>query len=234
MTARLTPADMLAAWEAGADRSALDRALVLLWAGGTGEADLAGLPLERRDRALLGLRAASFGDAMACLGACPACGEAIELDLSAARLAEALPPGGAEVLALPGGDVVIRSFDSRDLAAAAACPAPEAARAILVERVVDALPPGPEGAERAAIAARVEARAADAEIVLALDCPACGHGWAEVLDVARFVWAEVEAAALRLMGEVAEIARAFHWSEADILAMTPLRRRAYLSLARGQ
>ena len=230
MSGRLSPADLLAAWDAGAPRAPLDRALVLLWAAGAPSEGLAAMALEERDRRLLALRAATFGDILPCRTACPTCGEAVELDLSAATLAAALPDPAAEVLAVGGLELVLRSPDSRDLAAAAACGDAAAAEAVLFERLVGSdLAPD----ERAAVAGRIEARAEAAEIVLALDCPGCGHGWAEVLDVARFVWAEVEAAALRLMGEVAEIARVFHWSEAAILAMSPPRRRAYLTLARG-
>jgi hypothetical protein len=35
------------------------------------------------------------------------------------------------------------------------------------------------------------------------------------------------------MADVAELARAFHWSEAEVLALGPRRRRAYLALARA-
>ena len=61
----------------------------------------------------------------------------------------------------------------------------------------------------------------------------CGAGWTDILDVLDYLWREVDLAARRLIGEVAEIAAAFGWAERDILALSPVRRRSYLELARG-
>lgn len=233
MPARLTAATLLDAWDAGAERGALDRALLLLWAAGEPGAELAALPLDERDRRLLALRAATFGDRIACLAECPDCGAALELDLSVAGLIAGLPASGPEVLALGGGSIALRPLDSRDLADAAECADLDSAAALLTARAIDGGTPDLGAADRAALLARIEARTAAGELGLALACPDCGRRWAEVLDVARFVWAEVEAAALRLMAEVAEIARAFGWTEGEILGLSPRRRQGYLALARG-
>ena len=66
-----------------------------------------------------------------------------------------------------------------------------------------------------------------------MTCTACGETWSDVLDAAAYLWAEIEAAAHRLLGEVAEIAKALGWSEQEILAMSTSRRRAYLQIARS-
>ena len=78
-----------------------------------------------------------------------------------------------------------------------------------------------------------ESRERAAETRLSLDCAACGSSWTEFLDVAAFVWAEFEAAARRLLIDVADLARAFGWSEQEILNLSEIRRGAYLALARG-
>jgi len=49
-------------------------------------------------------------------------------------------------------------------------------------------------------------------------------------DIARYLWSEVHAWALRFLREVDLIARTYHWREEDILALTPTRRQAYLEL----
>ena len=70
-----------------------------------------------------------------------------------------------------------------------------------------------------------------AETLLNLDCPACGHRWQAPLDVAAFVWAEINALSRRLLREVQTLARAYGWREPDILTMSAVRRQAYLEMA---
>jgi hypothetical protein len=50
------------------------------------------------------------------------------------------------------------------------------------------------------------------------------------MDVAAFVWAEIESEARRLLLEVDVLARRYGWSERDILDMSPIRRYQYLEL----
>ena len=127
--------------------------------------------------------------------------------------------------------VTLRPLTSRDLAAAAGLDGAEVAgflRARLTGRPVDM----PEEAARQ-IDALIEEREAAGELACRLTCPDCGADWTEYLDVAAHLWAEIEAAAHRLLHEVAEIAAAFGWSEAEIMAMSEARRAAYLDIARG-
>jgi hypothetical protein len=63
-----------------------------------------------------------------------------------------------------------------------------------------------------------------------LACPECGHAWQERLDVDAFLWAQLSARARKLLVEVHTIASAYGWGEAEILAMHPMRRQAYLEL----
>jgi len=234
MTAGLSPAALLRAWEIAETRSPLDRPLVLLWAAEGAGGDAADLPLAERDRRLLAVRRASFGDAMTCLAECPACGERLEMDLSAAALAESLTVPEPQSLALgdDGQAVTLRPLDSRDLAAAAGLPA-DAVEDFLCRRAAGLGAPDVPDAALAQVRERLNAWQERAELRLALTCAACGESWSDVLDVAAFLWGEVAVAARRLMGEVAEIAAAFGWAEATILAMALARRRAYLEIARG-
>jgi hypothetical protein len=71
----------------------------------------------------------------------------------------------------------------------------------------------------------------DAEILIDLICPGCGHEWQTAFDVPDFIWREVAAEARRLMHEVVALAEAFGWSEAEILAMPTGRRRLYVEQA---
>src|SRR5204862_2128592 len=59
-------------------------------------------------------------------------------------------------------------------------------------------------------------------------CPACTHCWNVTLDVAAYLWEEIEVLACRLLDEVHVLARSYHWEERQILQLSESRRRAYL------
>ena len=61
-------------------------------------------------------------------------------------------------------------------------------------------------------------------------CAACGANFQSDLDVAAFVWTEVEAHARRVLLDVDILARAYGWTEGDVLALSEARRAAYLRL----
>jgi len=72
-----------------------------------------------------------------------------------------------------------------------------------------------------------------ADIQLALTCASCGHGWPAMFDIVSFFWSEIHAWAMRLLRDVHLLASAYGWSEADILALSPARRQAYLEMVIG-
>jgi hypothetical protein len=72
-----------------------------------------------------------------------------------------------------------------------------------------------------------------AEIELALTCTSCGHRWAPILDIAAFLWEEVNTWAARLLRDAHTLARAYGWSEPEILSLNPHRRQMYLELCHG-
>ena len=63
---------------------------------------------------------------------------------------------------------------------------------------------------------------------LAMNCPDCHAEFAERFDPGAFFWAEITTMARRLLQDVIRLARAFGWSEHDILAMPAPRRALYL------
>ena len=70
-----------------------------------------------------------------------------------------------------------------------------------------------------------------ADVRLAMCCPACEHRWSALFDVADFLWRAVDDRARTLLAVVAALAAAFGWREAEILALPEARRLAYLELA---
>ena len=69
-----------------------------------------------------------------------------------------------------------------------------------------------------------------AEIIISLGCPNCGKHWELIFDVAHFFWNEIAAQAQRLVYEIDALARAYGWTEREILALPVQRRRTYLEM----
>ncbi len=237
----LQPDTTLDLWERVRPLPAIERAIELAAAAepAAPRDDIAALPLGRRDARLLRLRGPAARATLDATATCPWCGESIEFAPEAAQLLEA--PVGSRAAPLRAGGFTVhwRPPDSRDAVAAAAADDPETARTILLERCVVAAT-GPAGAVAASeLPAAVHAAldeamvAADplAEVRIDLACPACGSAFVADLDVAGFVWAELAATARRLLGEVDALARAYGWTEPEVLALGDERRAAYLRLA---
>jgi hypothetical protein len=83
----------------------------------------------------------------------------------------------------------------------------------------------------AAIDAAAAHLAGPAAATLATSCPRCDADVRVAIDVGALLWERVSTAAQHLLVEIATLARAFGWSEDDVLALTPARRSAYLALA---
>jgi hypothetical protein len=232
----------LEVWEAAAAAPLSRRTIALLAAAGTGTADeLARLPLGRRDALLLQLHGATFGDRLDGLADCPSCGTAVELTLACAELLSGVPEAEAEptMLEVAGWALHWRPPDSEDMAAAAACPDAGEGSALLLARCVrDAKSPAgepvapPELPEHVVVALADAIVKADplAEVIVELVCPQCTDAWEASLQIGAFVWARLQAAGQRLLRDVDALARAYGWTEAEILALPPGRRAAYLAL----
>lgn len=180
-------------------------------------ADAATLPLAELDRRIWALRAdwlgAPSGEAVC---ACPACGGRLEFTLPAGFALPAAGTGPVSV-AWQGRDHVLRQPRLADISVHGLDP-----------RRLGNGPWDDPGFVRAAARAL---QAADPALGLsfAMACPDCGAAVEQLFDPAGYFWAEIEDMARRLLHEIAMLARAFGWSEAEILAMSPARRRIYLT-----
>jgi hypothetical protein len=229
--------DLLRVWEAGRALHPVDQALTLLAvaAPGTPATDLASLSVGDRDARLLALREETFGPLLPCQADCPRCRERLEFTLTTSGLGgDAPPPALAEhELQIGSSRLRVRLPNSHDLAAVAHCGDPARARALLARRCL--LTDAGDGDLPAdvvdALAAHLATSDPRAEILLDLTCPGCGHAWQLVFDVVSFLWAELTAEVRRLLYAVDALARVYSWREADILAMSPIRRQLYLEMA---
>jgi hypothetical protein len=237
----LAAGEILEVWEQGQGHGPTVRALALLAAACSGEPweALEALPLGERDRRLLGLRLVTSGPRLDAFARCPACGEPLDLALDAGALAAACGP------VLPEGELAredlalrFRPVSSADLLAIERCGQVEEARRRLAGRcLLDARRGGEEVAaeelsdEEVADLSRALGEAdPGAELLFDLRCPACDTSWQQVLDVGAFLWEELEAQARRVLAEIHVLARAYGWREADVLALSPRRRRLYLEM----
>jgi hypothetical protein len=68
------------------------------------------------------------------------------------------------------------------------------------------------------------------DMQIALTCPACSQQWSAPFDIVSYLWIEINAWAVRLLHDIHRLATAYGWREADILALSPMRRQFYLEL----
>ena len=187
---------------------------------------------------LLQLREQMFGPWLKSVVECPQCHETLEinLDIRELRSREAGENLEAEFLSnhLKIRFRVPTHGDLRNLRTAMTCRRPVAVdRALVLEvhrggKKVESLELTRE--ETIALAGRVVEADPHAELILAGECPSCSHRWTSPLDIASFLWQELELAVKRLLADVHALAWAYSWSERDILSMSERRRRFYLEL----
>lgn len=252
----LTAAQLFEVWERGRAEPPLRRSLTLLAAAlpGLPEDELALRTVGRRDAALLGLRAATFGAELTSVTECPDCGARLESAFSVEDLLFAPPAAGEEEAEAPR----LHSVEAADSAVEFRLPTVadllhvaddvephgrgllDARRALLSRCVVAARRRGGavgfEELPPEALAAVSEGMAAadpQADLRLAFSCPGCSSRWEAPFDIAAFLWTELAAWVERTSRDVHVLASAYGWPEADILAMSPARRQLYLDQVSG-
>ena len=218
-----------------------------------GESAARTLTVGDREALLLHLRRLSLGESIDCVLRCPAasCGETLEcrLPISDLLLPRPITAGAAadpDTVSVDAGPARFRvSFrvpTAADVDHASALGSDDFERAAksIFERCVvaadrDAVPI--TAAEipatvRAAVEAAMAAADPQAEIQLAMRCPACGIEFTSPFDTATFFLRELDERATRTLHDVHALAQHYHWSEADILRMPARRRSQYLELVR--
>ncbi|MEL6720745.1 MAG: hypothetical protein AAFP82_18725, partial [Bacteroidota bacterium] len=63
-----------------------------------------------------------------------------------------------------------------------------------------------------------------------LSCPNCSHQWTVVFDIIDYLWMEIDNWAKHLLQEIFTLAKAFGWSEKQILNLSTRRRQYYLQM----
>jgi hypothetical protein len=238
----LSAAQLLDAWEKGLSEPTCTRSLPLLAAASPDFSPdaLAMLSIGERDRRLLTLRVWTFGSEVAAVTRCSTCGEALEWTVDAASLSmtdQAISSGELTV-ETEGYCVRFRLPNTKDLAAATGCQDAASARLRLLQNCIsgasfegeDISPSALPDAVTKDIGKQMAAADPQAQLEVDLSCPACGEGWQALFDIESFFWSEVSAWAQRVLSEVHVLARAYGWSETQVLSLSPWRRQVYLGL----
>jgi hypothetical protein len=242
----LSASEMIVIWERGAAQHPVDRALTLLEACcGEPRERLAQASIGQRDALLLLVHQQLFGDVLQAFAECPQCRERLEYSLStreiAARSSQSDGSNKDEShLSFTDGEMQLqlRLPNSFDLGAVAACTDMATARRLLAERCVIEMTrersavPVSELTDSAVdqIAAHLASADPQGDVVIDLTCAACKHSWQVILEIESFLWIKISALAKRLLRDVHALARAYGWTEQQILSLSPLRRHAYLEM----
>jgi hypothetical protein len=232
----LTTREMLDIWERGEAAGAVRRSLELIaTADGLALDEAMTLGIGARNARLLDLREAMFGPRLESTAECPDCGEAVEFAFETGDLRiGAAHEGDTFELAVEQWRFALRlpvCADLVDLPSGI-----DAARQALFRRCIVSAdgPHSPALWPPSVLAAAADAiamRDPQAQMDIDLTCAACGRRRLVAFNIAQFLWAEIADAGRRLIDEVAILARAFGWNEAETLALPPARRRRYLEAA---
>jgi hypothetical protein len=207
-----------------------------------------------RESLLLQFHMALDGDRLDSLVTCSACGQAMDVPLSAeALLCEPRNPSQEcyEDTFQVGENAVRVRFrapigEDQELAAELARTDLHAAEIFLLKRCIIGarLEPASSMAENplllddeqflTALASGLCQRLAEidpqAEVILNLSCPSCGHAFQSLFDIGEYIRHDLRRASERVHQDVHLLALHYHWSEKDILELPETRRQAYLRL----
>jgi len=228
-------------WETGQRQHQLERMLTLLTATlpDVPRSDLLNLSVGQRDSYLLMLRERSFGSQFMGFAECPRCQERLECQFTIADIWNPGQPQESPLhIQIEDYTLQVRLPTQDDLLAIVGSRSLEIARASLLERCVHEVMHNGEAIAVIALPDEIVVAIGEqmllfdsqAEVQLALQCPACEHSWSVLFDITTFLWAEISSLARRLLREVHLLATAYCWHEADILAMSAIRRQFYLEM----
>jgi len=233
-------AELVEMWERGSGQPSFERALIVLSVcSDESREQLAQMSIGQRDGRLLEVYRGLFGSFLDAFAECPACTEPLEYRLAAGTLVSA-EERGEKTLMLETSDarVELRAPNSFDLEAIDDFKDLSEARNLLLERCVVSASLGGTRVSTdklpAPLVEQIDAKLAEAdqqaEMMISLECSACGHAWQVLLDIERFLWAKISALAKRLLSEVHVLASAYGWTETDVLSLGSARRQLYLDM----
>jgi predicted RNA-binding Zn-ribbon protein involved in translation (DUF1610 family) len=238
---------LLRVWEENHGAHPIRRALALLEAAAPGVAagDWAAAPIGRRDGRLLELYEILFGPQLHSVANCPRCGEVLETsfttrDLSMSAVQPSIPcwiefreRGMCIRYRLPNSDDLLHVM--------AATNDPEEAQIQLLRRCVIEAKQADKRQQPEQLPAEVVDRFVEemaqqdpgADVQIQLECPSCGYVWSVCFDIVSYFWSGLSDWAQRTLAEVHLLARAYGWSEREILGLSATRRQQYVEMVQA-
>jgi hypothetical protein len=241
----LSEQDILNIWEVGLRQHPVERAITILTIAGQQHSrdEVLAMSIGQRDAQLLIVRESTFGTHFAGYAECQRCQEALEVNFDAddIRAAAHSESGDEEqVFSVRHEDykMTVRLPKNADLISIIRCHDVATARASLLERSITSVTYRGTGigiselpdSMIAVVGDAIIARDPLAEIRLEMVCPSCDQRWFAIFDILTFLWQEITIRAKSILRDVGLLASAYGWSESDILAMSPVRRRLYLEM----
>ncbi len=237
----LTATELLQVWERSLNQTILEKTFNLLATAcsAADTKDIGHLSIGERDARLLQLREWTFGSRLQNMIKCPQCNEVIEWQSDTNKLyLQPIPPDlSVRTFEMEKDSIHIRFRlpDSHDVLNAATNK--EGNKTILQNCILEissknGTPDVRELTEEIwmTLNDRMAKEDPQANISISLDCPSCFYRWEAVFDIVSFFWAEINNWATRILQEVYLLARAFGWSEKDILNMSSRRRQLYIQM----
>lgn len=231
-----TSTELLQIWENGFDQTNLEKAFHLL-ATACSIPDLetiAQWSIGQRDGRLFQLRAWMFGGHFTNTAHCPKCDEQVEWEMNIADF---------PIPDLPQ-EMAINTFlfESEDYQINYRLPNSQDLMMGAPEKILDNCLlkiqkgqaqlgyhdlPNPI---KESLSLEMEKANPIAHISMLLNCPNCSHQWEVIFDIISYLWTEIDHWARLILQEVYILARAFGWTEQEILNLSARRRHFYLQM----
>ncbi len=192
------------------------------------------LPVGARDRLIMSIRAQMLAAPLRSEPECGECGARFELTAMPEDLGFGnegpQSDAGVRSVSIDGKQIKLRAVRLSDLLAVEAIADVPHAAQLLAERACEG---DAQDLSLAALEAALEEMDPGADVWLATQCPECGAEHNLAFDPVHYTATELRHLTRRILQDVVDIARVFHWSERDILALPESRRAYYVAEALG-
>lgn len=217
--------DLIEGWEPRAPGPAQLRLMRLIGQanGPEGAAMLAQLTQGQANQFFLGLYRSHSTRPLAGLITCPTCQAENEFPVPVEAILALPAPAHDRLVHLDGQAFRLPRLGDLDRASGAA----DLPSALALACRISGSGPLPDPAP---LASAFEAADPAAVLALGLACVGCGQNFEVVVEPARFVAAELDRLTEGLYRQIDSIARAYGWTEAEILGLPPARRLRYAGL----
>ncbi len=222
-------------WDSIAGFSHPGKAVGVLHAAGLGSTDdIYKWHLGYRDSELLRLRMETFGKDISCIDSCPECNETVEMDvhipdlLSQASQSSESPSDGHFSVSYQDLQFNVRKPTSLDIENLLSQSQDNRSRHEFILQCVENSELSLSKRAVNKIEQEMEKNDPLADIRFLIKCPKCHNEWNALFDIVSVFWHELATEAQKMLSDIHIIASAYHWSETDILSLSPQRRSYYL------